>query len=94
MNSNLSQIIRQYKDDQQSVYNTWFINNEDRLKAFRSIRSRSSLLKAAGIISQTKDLKAQREGFANLSANMLSLAKMVKLSAEPVYQQHRLNVKT
>ena len=38
MNSNLSQIIRQYKDDKQSVYNTWFINNDERLKAFRSIR--------------------------------------------------------
>lgn len=36
--NNLSLIIRQYKDDQQSVFNTWFINNEERLKAFRSIR--------------------------------------------------------
>lgn len=38
MNSNLTQLIRQYKEDNQSVYNTWFINNEERLKAFRSIR--------------------------------------------------------
>ncbi len=38
MNNNLSQIIGQYKEDKQSVYNTWFINNEERLKAFRSIR--------------------------------------------------------
>ncbi|MFC4233328.1 hypothetical protein ACFOW1_15610 [Parasediminibacterium paludis] len=38
MISNLSPIIIQYKQDTQSVYNTWFINNEDRLKAFRSIR--------------------------------------------------------
>jgi type II restriction enzyme len=38
MNTNLSHIISQYKSDQESVYNTWFINNEDRLKAFRSIR--------------------------------------------------------
>lgn len=38
MNSNLFQIIQQYKTDKQSVYNTWFINNEERLKAFRSIR--------------------------------------------------------
>ena len=38
MDSNLSQIILQYKQDKQSVYNTWFINNEERLKAFRSIR--------------------------------------------------------
>lgn len=38
MNANLSQIIQQYKEDKQSVYNTWFINNDERLKAFRSIR--------------------------------------------------------
>jgi type II restriction enzyme len=38
MGINLSQIIQQYKEDKQSVYNTWFINNEERLKAFRSIR--------------------------------------------------------
>jgi type II restriction enzyme len=38
MSENLFQIIQQYKTDKQSVYNTWFINNEERLKAFRSIR--------------------------------------------------------
>ena len=27
-----------YKADPESVYNTWFISNEERLKAFRSIR--------------------------------------------------------
>lgn len=36
--SGLQGIIHQYKSDPESVYNTWFINNEDRLKAFRSIR--------------------------------------------------------
>jgi len=38
MIANFDSIIRQYKNDSESVYNTWFINNEDRLKAFRSIR--------------------------------------------------------
>lgn len=38
MNNHLSPIIQQYKADKESVYNTWFINNEERLKAFRSIR--------------------------------------------------------
>ena len=32
------EIIGRYKTDQESVYNTWFINNDERLKAFRSIR--------------------------------------------------------
>jgi type II restriction enzyme len=31
-------IVDQYKKDSESVYNTWFIYNETRIKAFRSIR--------------------------------------------------------
>lgn len=52
MNPNLSQIIQQYKDDPQSVYNTWFINNEERLKAFRSIRR--------GVMQVIDDIKSKR----------------------------------
>lgn len=35
---NISQIIGQYKSDTESVYNTWFVDNDQRLKAFRTIR--------------------------------------------------------
>jgi type II restriction enzyme len=52
MNSNLSQIIKQYKEDKQSVFNTWFINNEDRLKAFRSIRR--------GVMQVVDDIKNKK----------------------------------
>lgn len=52
MNTNLSQIIAQYKADKQSVYNTWFINNEERLKAFRSIRR--------GVMQVVNDIKCKR----------------------------------
>ncbi len=45
----LSNIINQYKTDKESVYNTWFINNEERLKAFRSIRR--------GVIQVVEDIK-------------------------------------
>ncbi len=38
MNRNLQSVINQYKCDSESVYNTWFVNNDERLKAFRSIR--------------------------------------------------------
>lgn len=37
-NNHLVETIQRYKQDPESVYHTWFINNEDRLKAFRSIR--------------------------------------------------------
>jgi type II restriction enzyme len=36
--TNLLQIIQQYKADTQSVYNNWFVDNDQRLKAFRTIR--------------------------------------------------------
>ncbi len=50
--------------------------------------ARASLLKDADAIAQSKDIKVQREKFATLSNNMFELAKAVKLSAEPVYQQY------
>lgn len=34
----LKGIVDEYKQDPESVYNTWFIYNETRMKAFRSIR--------------------------------------------------------
>ena len=36
--NNFTQIIHQYKSDTESVYNTWFVDNDQRLKAFRTIR--------------------------------------------------------
>jgi type II restriction enzyme len=35
---NMTKLVNQYKNDSESVYNTWFIYNETRIKAFRSIR--------------------------------------------------------
>ncbi len=49
MRTNLELIIKQYKSDKESVYNTWFINNDERLKAFRSIRR--------GVIQVVEDIK-------------------------------------
>ena len=46
------------------------------------------LLKDAGKISGTKDIKKQREYFSTFSANMYALSKSVKLSSEPVYYQY------
>ncbi len=34
----LVEMIDRYKADPESVYNTWFIGAEERLKAFRAIR--------------------------------------------------------
>jgi hypothetical protein len=48
----------------------------------------NALLKDATPISESKDVKVQREHFANLSNNMATLAKAVKLTADPVYKQY------
>ena len=50
--------------------------------------SRNALVKDAGDISESKDLKRQREIFANFSTNMYALAKSLKLTAEPIYYQY------
>ncbi len=50
--NNLSAIIAQYKSDKESVFNTWFINNEERLKAFRSIRR--------GVMQVIEDIKSRK----------------------------------
>ncbi|MBI2284523.1 MAG: hypothetical protein HYU71_12495 [Bacteroidetes bacterium] len=52
MNGNFNQLIQQHKSDKQSVYHTWFINNEDRLKAFRFIRR--------GVMQVIDDIKNKR----------------------------------
>jgi len=35
MAANLKELTERYKGDQESVYNSWFIDNEVRIKAFR-----------------------------------------------------------
>lgn len=39
MKSSVNLLIHEYRSDMESVYQTWFINNTERLKAFRSIRN-------------------------------------------------------
>lgn len=48
----------------------------------------NTLVKDATIISETKDIKKQRAQFAILSDNMVTLAKAMKLSEQPVYEVH------
>jgi len=49
MSQDLKSIIDKYKKDEESVYNSWFVNNDERLKAFRSIRR--------GVIDVIQDIK-------------------------------------
>lgn len=45
-------IVAQYKTDPESVFNTWFVSNDERLKAFRSIRR--------GVAQVVDDIRAGR----------------------------------
>lgn len=45
----------------------------------------NALLKDATAISESKDLKEQRMHFANLSTNIFTVAKAIKLTTQPVY---------
>lgn len=49
-------IVETYRGDQESVYNTWFINSAERLKAFRSIRR--------GVSQVADDIRTGRFGNA------------------------------
>lgn len=73
--------------------NTAASNAEAFVKAFNSIDYKlisegniNTLVKDGTAISQTKDLKEQRMYFADLSTNMLAVAKAVKLTDQPVYE--------
>ncbi|VAX15166.1 Putative type II restriction enzyme NmeDIP (Endonuclease NmeDIP) (R.NmeDIP) [hydrothermal vent metagenome] len=54
MNQDLRPIIERYKNDKETVYNTWFVNNDERLKAFRSIRR--------GVTDVIQDIKDKNFG--------------------------------
>ncbi|MDP4284659.1 MAG: DUF3347 domain-containing protein [Bacteroidota bacterium] len=75
--------------------NSAAINAEQFVKTINGISpeiipgsSKEPLLKDAGKISATKDLKKQRDYFSSFSANMYALAKTVKLNTDPVYYQY------
>ena len=45
----------------------------------------NALVKDAGLISQTSDIKKQRTYFTDFSTNMIALVKAVKVTETPVY---------
>ncbi|WP_316822991.1 DUF3347 domain-containing protein [Pedobacter gandavensis] len=60
--------------------------SQEEMKAFMGFQDKLGF--DAKQISETKDLSLQREQFANFSANLFKLARVVKLSEEPVYYDY------
>lgn len=58
----------------------------DKLNTFTSIQKK--LVSDAAHIAATKDINKQRDYFAGFSSNIYSLAKIVQLSDQPVYQAY------
>lgn len=95
----LSQLLSQYYDIKDALVagntNLASTKADEFIKTANSIDYKlisegniNALLKDASPISEKKDLKVQRVHFANLSENMATLAKAVKLTSTPIYQQY------
>lgn len=91
-----TQLLHSYYDIKNALVagnaNTASIKADEFVKTLNSIdtkiineATRDALLKDASHISETKDIKHQREHFASFSTNMYTLAKAVKLTEDPVY---------
>lgn len=90
MNS-LDQIIKQYKEDAQSVFSTWFIDNDQRLKAFRTIRR--------GIFQVVEDIKSNsfpndfKGSSLEFVLNCISEQKQIFVGvAHPFYWKPKLRI--
>ena len=95
----LSQLLNSYYEVKDALTsgnsNTAAVHAQAFLKAANGIsnrtiseENRNALVKDAGVISESKDLKKQREVFANFSTNMYALATSLKLTSEPIYYQY------
>ncbi len=91
MTQDLRTLIEKYKEDKETVYNCWFVNNEERLKAFRSIRR--------GVIDVIQDIKSGNFGndFKGSSLefvlNCITEQKQVfKGAAHPFYWKPKLRI--
>ena len=91
MSQDLKLIIKNYKEDGETVYNSWFVNNDERLKAFRTIRR--------GVFDVIQDIK--NGGFGNdfkgssleLVLNCITEQKQVfKGASHPFYWKPKLRI--
>lgn len=87
----LEGIIKQYKDDPTSVFNTWFIGGEERLKAFRSIKR--------GVWQVIEDIKHDQFGNdfkgSSLEVDLTAITEQKQIfegAAHPFYWKPKLRI--
>lgn len=97
--SNLSQLLLLYYNVKDALIagnaNTASAKAADFIKVAKGIDAKAvaggninTLLEDAGKISKNRDIKKQREYFTGFSTHMHIMAKAVKLTTQPVYQQY------
>jgi type II restriction enzyme len=89
--ADLSRLIGAYKNDPESVYNTWFIASEARMKAFRSIRR--------GVIGVIEAIKAGAFGndfkgspLEFVLASITEQKQVFEGAAHPFYWKPKLRI--
>ena len=87
----LKDIIGRYKQDPSSVYNTWFIGSEERLKAFRAIKR--------GVLQVVEDIKNDKFGndFKGSSLELVLTAiteqkQVFEGAAHPFYWKPKMRI--
>lgn len=89
--TNINMLAIRYKADPESVYNTWFINNDTRMKAFRSIR-RGVMAIVAAIKNGTfgNDFKGSPLEF--VLASITEQKQIFEGAAHPFYWKPKLRI--
>jgi len=91
INKNIQSVIERYKFDSESVYNIWFINNDERLKAFRSIRK--GIQQVVGDIRVGAFPNNFKESSLEFVINCISEQKQVFAGAShPFYWKPKLRI--
>jgi type II restriction enzyme len=91
MTAPLASLIARYKADPESVYHTWFLDDEARLKAFRSVRR--------GVAQVAEDIRARRFGNdfkgSSLETVLNSITEQKQVfegAAHPFYWKPKLRI--
>lgn len=89
--TNLDELVMRYKSDPESVFNTWFIGNDTRMKAFRSVR-RGVMTVIASIKSETfgNDFKGSPLEF--VLASITKQKQVFEGAAHPFYWKPKLRI--
>lgn len=89
--TNLNELAVRYKSDPESVYNTWFIDNDTRMKAFRSIR-RGVMTVVASIKGGTFGNGFKGSSLELVLASITEQKQVFEGAAHPFYWKPKLRI--